>query len=711
MNWLFNALQTYSWIFGAMVGLAVSIILILILHFTVFRYSSAKWIYIIIVLLCTICGGVIQWVYFRHFEDSNVPNPKDQINNVVDTVGDNWKNTNGGFTFEKIQKVQEDDEAPTAEDQIIDLTCYDFGTYIVFSYYDGTEYQNALFCKADNGLVLDGMINTFGLYELKGYFNRPWWQWLVGPMVQEYDLDSFEWLYDSNFEPTYAQYDLLGNKYDNLVSLSRQSADFVENINVTYWMNNRGQAKTRALEEAAILTGINATDNFINFGDVELIGTANTGYTKINSFYNYLYEQIKNSEYDTSKVIDATSSLCLPIEEGLQKNYPIPASKKSEYGDAEYYGVYNCDIAVNLTFKNGDKSFTYSTKNKDYFETISNDEETKDKLTVEPVTQKYSYTKVTLNFNNTSSSDLSNLDISKNPVTVTFKSTALDIEKTVKIDSVNKLNNGVDILLSQSDWTYQIDSTDLVFNDFKGSFTLGSDNSTLTFDYYFMDNYVVASVGLNPVRTIDTAKLDLATNPVKIILSNDDHTYQFVFDSNAKLDSRESMVVELGTYSYNILSDQLVFASVTGSVTITTTDRVMLFNYGGLKEDEALSFDITVGSYSTVGKLSLYSSSTNVTKIRDFLKTSTGGTTYNVVYMVYDQDGKLMKTGTHTHASTGTCGDTWDISSLTVGQTYTLQLRFTSASDTTVTYLSSTTDFVYSTTNGFQVTYTATVNS
>ena len=63
----------------------------------------------------------------------------------------------------------------TYEDQVIDLSCYDFGGYVVVSYKSGDIYQNALFYKSGNVLILDGMINMNAWMHVDvGFFNLKW---------------------------------------------------------------------------------------------------------------------------------------------------------------------------------------------------------------------------------------------------------------------------------------------------------------------------------------------------------------------------------------------------------------------------------------------------------------------------------------------------------------------------------------------------------
>ncbi len=168
------------------------------------------------------------------------------------------------------------------------------------------------------------------------------------------------------------------------------------------------------------------------------------------------------------------------------------------------------------------------------------------------------------------------------------------------------------------------------------------------------------------------------------------------------------MLVEMGEYNYTILSKQLVFASVTGKLTITTTNKIMLFNYA-LGVDDPLTFKIGLTKTGTTNKcFQLYSESSNVTKIRNYLSSAQ---VYTVTCVIYDEDGKLIETFNHTYQVTGTCSDTWYASNLVVGQKYTLQLRFADRDDSTITYLSDITTFTYETNTTYKVTYDVTENN
>lgn len=683
-----------NYIIGVVIGLVVALIIVLILKNTVFKDKSMTLLYVAIFIIMAVCGGVIQNQFFSA-SASSAPTPQEQIDNITSTIEDNWKNTNGGFTFEQIKLAQDDNECPSYADQIIDLKCYDYGSYVVFSFYDGGAYQNAVFYKSSDGLILDGIMNMHA--EMTGI------KWFLA-----YNTDSFKWVDGRDKEPNYtiSQNWIVWQKHDNLLSVSRQTPDFL--VWQYTFRTNKDEAYKYALSNVATLTGQNITSHFIKFGDVELIGTGSTGYVKINSFYNYLYEQIKGEQYNTTKLIDASSCLCLPIPTALQPNYPISPSKQAEYDGAEFYGVYRCNIAVDLNYVKGNTTLNSTTKNEDYVDTLKEDDDYKDKVEVEEVQPGYSYSKLNVNFIDTNNSDLSKIDLMMSPINISFTCQDLGLTKTVVIDSVDKLNSGIEILVNKdATWNYLIDSEALIFDNFRGSFTVKNDTSTITFPYYYLDNFTIASVGLNPIGTIDSSLIDLATNPVRIILSNDKNTYQFVFNSNSDLNAYKSTLVEMGTYDYTILSEQLIFASVTGELTINSTDKVMLFNYA-LGADDPLIFDIEVTTNGTTNnRFSLYSETSNVTLIRETLSSAK---VYLVTCVIYDKDGKLMETFDHTHQVTGACSDTWTASNLVSGEEYTLQLRFTDRDDSSITYLSDIANFTFNSNTAYKVEYFVTKN-
>lgn len=591
-----------KWIIGLAIGLVIGLILVIVMHYTVFKKNTRLvWLYVVILLVFSAGGAAIQSYYFSKAL-AEVPTPQETIDKLTNEISDNWKNTNGGFNFDQIKKAQEDDSCPTADDKIISLKCYDFGSYVCFSYKNGNRYENALFYKSSEGLILDGVMNVIGYFDGGA-------KWFL-----EYRSDRWKWIDQRDSEPKLLIYRQLTN-HDNFISLSSQ--DLLHFFSPAIGIRrNTSKAYLAAWAEATHLTSTNAATNFIKFGDVELIGQAEEGFVKINSFYNYLYNAVCGKDFDTYTYVDASEMLCLPIPADKQSTYPIPESKRADYDGALNYGVYNCTIAVNVnfvkgkeqvirTFSNGkvtESNINSSTKNASYINTLKNDEERASLVAVETVEPRSALTTLNMTFKDTGNSDLTGLDLREKPVKITF--TSGDLTKKVAITDVNKINNGVAVLLAgETSWQYRIDSEGLLFENFQGSFTLGKNAGEMNFNYYYLSNFVVASVGLNPVGTIDMTKLDLQAHPVRIILSHktEDYTYSFTFNNNNQLNQTQTKAVKLGEYDYTILSDQLTFASETGSLTITATDRTMLFNCALIEEEKDYIFTATMSKIAKTG--------------------------------------------------------------------------------------------------------------
>lgn len=604
-------------VIGIAIGLVVALIISLVLHFTCFREKNMMILYVVMLVLFSACGGIVQYKYFNTNVDISIT-PQEQVDTVIDTIGNNWTNTNGGFTFDQIMNLKDDDTAPTCDDQIIDMDCYDFGAYVVFSYKNGHVYENAMFYKSTNGLILDGMINMSAKMDSKYKF--PWWR---------YNHDTFRWIDGRNETPKYNnKKNFLSEGNDNLVSLSSQSASF---LFYSPFISKRDEACVYAMKQASTLTGKNVADRFIKFGDVELIGIANTGHAKINTFYNYLYEQIKGQSYGKTKLVGCNSMLCVVVPDNLRQNYPIPADKMSEYGDSEYYGVYKCDIGVNLKLLQGNKTYTSTMKNEEFFEELENDDRYKDKVQVEKVEEVATYSKLNLLFRDTGNSDMSSLNLLSSPIKIVLQNATTGAIKSVVVDSLDKLNTGVSVLLeSGANINYQIYSNDVVFAEYKGSFVVSGQSNSLMFDFYYLNNKVVASIGLNPVGSINMSLIDLSKTPVKIILSNATQSYTFVFDDNSKIDELQTRTMELGEYNYSILSDKLVFASDSGTLNLTSTDRVLRFNYAVKVESETPGGDEPEIELRTLGlSCNTYLFGHNITLMSD-------DNSYNYFYRTFD---------------------------------------------------------------------------
>ena len=176
-------------IIGLITGLIVALILVITMHYTIFKDKKMTLFYVLIFIICGVGGLLIQNKYFS-VHALEVSTPQDQIENITTTISNNWKNTNGGFTFEQIKIAQSDDDCPSFEDQIIQLNCYDFGAYVCFSYQKGDVYQNVIFYKSDNGLILDGVINMTA--------DVPGIKWFLA-----IDYNTFTWIDGRDVAPKY----------------------------------------------------------------------------------------------------------------------------------------------------------------------------------------------------------------------------------------------------------------------------------------------------------------------------------------------------------------------------------------------------------------------------------------------------------------------------------------------------------------------------
>ena len=226
------------------------------------------------------------------------------------------------------------------------------------------------------------------------------------------------------------------------------------------------------------------------------------------------------------------------------------------------------------------------------------------------------------------------------------------------------------------------------------------------------DGYVIAKVGLSPIGMTDEKGIDLSANPVRIILNNEKHNYQFTFDKNSQLKTQKSKSVEIGEYTYTILSKQLLFEDVTGTITIDKESNILTFNYT-LELNQPLIFNIKINDFTHYNSLSyvcLYSESSNVDKIRNILPSN--NTTYIVGIYCYDKSGILVESFEHTHKNTAPadCWDNWTSSKLEAGTNYTVQLRFTSQEDPQKTYLSDIANVILSDNEYFEVEYTVVEN-
>lgn len=576
---------------GITLGLGIGLIIALIV-LAIFKQFNNKVLVSFLTIVFCIFGGVFGY----RFTNKNSNNQNNKIEQsykeiVVDVdkeLKENWKHTNGGFVFEQIKKVQNDPEAPVYPDQIIEIGYQDFGDYQCFFIKEDDKYYNVTF-------IVQNFDNEQFLHYDGSLMNNLQFRWYGNLFNAHYELSEYEWELEQSKIPEYIrQNKWFGNFYDNQISMISQSATFVK-----YWQSfliNHGDMFKQGFSLGKTYVANNISEHFFKYNKnvIELVGTANTSKNDFNNCYSYLFDIAKNMKTDETKFIDVSSNglMCVPIPQEEQKNYPIknPEQYKTDDYEPEYYGVYNTQIAVKLTKYDANKKLTIEEEKKNV--------DPLDKPNIKPVT-KQDVTLLNINFKQKTDSDSLDFSLKDYPITITF-TTSDKFSKKLIIDSTEKLNQINNLFLpSNTTYNFTIESEKILFDNMFGTIKVGNKTGRIEFDYSYLNGYVIASVGLNPVGNVDKTQFDLSVNPVKIVLTNktSNNVTEFVFNDNSMLEIKISKMVELGEYTYTILSDKLIFASTSGTLTITQTDRVMLFNYA--YADKNYQLDISIATWSS----------------------------------------------------------------------------------------------------------------
>ena len=81
------------------------------------------------------------------------------------------------------------------------------------------------------------------------------------------------------------------------------------------------------MQQAAILTGNNAATNFIKFGDVELIGSANTGYANLIVFITISINKFKAHNMVQQNLLTQILPYVFQFHKANKKNIQFPKAK------------------------------------------------------------------------------------------------------------------------------------------------------------------------------------------------------------------------------------------------------------------------------------------------------------------------------------------------------------------------------------------------
>ncbi len=704
LNIFNNIGNFFNYLLGAGIGLAVGIVIAIILSL-ILRQFQNKLVVSLLVIALGIIGAVggykIQRKYYPSANDI-VPDTTytERVDEVKKDLNELWDNTNGGFVFEQIKQVQKDPQAPIYPDQIIEMGIQDFGNYeCFFIKKEGGKIYNTVFLKLNfneenDGMVFDGSLMNYG------YFST-YWKWYVLWVQKEYNTEDWTWVLDREHIPE--------NTGNRQISLSSGVCDFYQSAGMVI----PEYVRKLAFKKGVAYTNENLTQNFSKYGVVEVVDTNTEKFDVYNSFFFYLYSKTKDIKVGETKYVDVSSNglTCVPIPEEQRKNYPItnPEAYKVEEESPMYYGVYNTQITAKITRYEANKELPVNDKTK---KVIDNPEDLKP---VEKPDVSQELTLLNIEFKSKTTSDALDFDLKDYPITISFTAENKQVKRLV-IDSLTKIQNVNNLFLaSNTKYSYTIDSEKLLFDNLSGTIDVGAKTSKLSLDYYYLNGYIVASVGLNPVGTVDQSQFDLSVNPVKIVLTNikSKKTTEFTFNNNNMLNTRLSQLLELGDYSYSILSDKLIFASTSGTLTITQTDRVMLFNYALNSDVDNYTFTVVSQGRMANSGIDIFSNDTNILEV---LKSDYPLLTVEDIKIgvtIYSSEQKILIDKTFNTTVKGTTTLASEVLSLTAlddyyGQTLTVQLKIQLSNGKL--FLSEPFTFTHKFNNGIAFEFNFTIN-
>lgn len=670
-----------------------------------------KWLFIVLGILACVILIMQGLSYIQRKYDLNLT---PWIKSTVEVTPDSNKiagQLNGDLTLEEITQQKNDVEAPTCDDVSTDFCFYDIGNNVVVFRKTLDEkgnriYPNIVFRKKqiDTGvyLELDGIVNFTGKID-QNWFDGAW---KFETLKLTYNLLTGEsqnkvFSNDEDFQKAMLSM-LYGDKSVFCQTLSYSNFDWrfvkAQGFAMFPYGHPNENEKTSLREIAKKFCNEKVVNKyFSNLGeDVEFIQADkfdakrdDNTYRMISSYFTYLWRGLKFENVEsTQKIIDSSDYFAKFIyDEDVFKKYPIPASKRAEYGDKEFYTVYNCKIYANCTYHKYDI-----------------DEKPVTKIEYPPieppvVTKEYSLVKFKLS--NKDNSDLTNFDISAEPVEIKFNNG----ESLVFNNNISLSTGKSKIFKKNESLFYQIISNSLNFDSYSGTFETKETEQTLTFDFSYTNGYVKVSVSLHNISAVDTSSIDLAKNPVKIVYNSKTGgaPQQFVFNKNEDLTKTKSALMKIGEYEYSVLSEQLVFSSSSGNQTISTTNREFVFTYSVEIYQDDLKFTVTVSeaALSDSYDLKIFAEESTTS----LLGSKIGQTGYSVKVKIFDKDGYIVKTCNHKHGG-NICTDKWSSNgTLIVGETYTGQLLYLNTNDNSKSYVTGTFTFEYKANTEFTFTY------
>lgn len=608
------------------------------------------------------------------------------------------KNYNGGLSRKQIDDQKNDSNCPTHNDVNDTIFIQDYDEVVVFykqvELEDGrTIYPNILFIKTDDGLKFDGAMNMHAEC-YAGWFGTGY----SFKVEQQFDR-----------VPSYSKNSMM--IFDNPADNFCDQVGFSGFITRTVQMFGKREERIKLTQQYIIK---NIYPYFLKFynNQIEIIQDDGTEAGDFNFFYDYLYRSAISYDYGTNEnnekitfgtcAVDVSQLTVFPLPENLQNKYEIPNTNPTKY-----FGIYNCNVSLTVNYRECEK---VSIKDNKYITDGVKDDPI-EKRDIKP----NSLTSIRFDLCPKESYLNSKIrEITKNsPVKISlYKDDKLTkqivFDETKFINATGSVYSG----LEKGKYNYKIESGQLLFDSFSGSFEVNV-SSKIKFYYSYQNGKVMAFFSISPISTdVDMSNIDLEKYPVRILLSNNDKTesYQFIFDSIDKINESQNVLLSIDKYSYVILSEKLIFASTSGNVEITPNNRIFIYTFGIDYTRSDLSFDVKISTSTSSNNGTFKLSGTSDTV--NLLSKKLGMQNYYVNISIYDEQGTFIKTISHKHNGTGSCVETWNNITLVENQKYIAQMTYTNGTnpldDSYIEYQSSTISFEYKALTQFIFTYSCT---
>lgn len=638
-----------------------------------------------------------------------------QYENVVETpleAGIKGK-TNGGLTVNEIKEFNKSDNLPYREDTVRDFAVLETDKYVVISRnLNGSDkFPNLSFVKTDKGLVYDGA------WGVSAKVPVDWWTGKrdFNNAQVHFDFAQSSYKNTSNWSTDFwGTFWASSNSYfqnamntENIVTLSDFKTTFAPGFNnVAVWHAPWKADAERTLknfidkkikdnimfpyfqeftdnETDLIIELVNGIENMPLHGlsAEEMSRRQNFILGKINSYATHLFEQSRtNDKKPNNAVVDLSDYFASFIPENLQTNFPISLeAEKTKFAGFDFYPIYNSRVFGNVSYKYENiKIDRNSKKIEDNFEIKVK----KDEIEERPVVTT-SYSLVTAKFKQLNETDYSSVNLSLTPVSLTVGG------KTLNYNSKSDLEAGkVFALEKNKNHNYEIFTNSLlIFDSYNGNFKPTTNSSELVLNFNFYNNEVPVSVKLQPISGLDTSKINLAETPVTIAFVNSEtnQTKTFRFNNNS-LFGGITELLPIGNYTFTIVSSNLKFNEISGTIIITAETRNQLFTFWVEQENElSPSIQITSSYETGIWNADLNHASRTILQVKfneafyDVVEHL--GTPFRVVIVAFDSDGSYVGSDA-VDISSSTISTGFLISAnnhniiLEPGESYRFQVRF-----------------------------------